>query len=80
MKFANNVHRHKISNKFEFQPDRNIDLRDACPFVPKNKYIRPCPEQSLFSFDWMFMKVADNLKKHNISDKFEFHQDPTIRF
>ena len=71
MKFANNVDKHKISNKFEYQPDRNIDLRDTCPFVPTNKYIRPCPEQSLFSFDWMFMKVAKSITSQTSSNSIK---------
>ena len=46
----------------------------------EKRYIRPCPEHSLFSFDWIFMKVADNLDRHKISDDFNFLQDHTNHF
>ena len=26
----------------------------------------------MFSFDWIFMKIADNLDRHRFSDEFEF--------
>ena len=74
MKLADNPDRHRISDEFEFQPDWTIDFEVTCPLVPK-KHIPPCPEHSLFSFDWIFMKVADNLDRHKIVDKFEFRQD-----
>ena len=41
------------------------------PFSAEKPCIPPGPEHSMFSFDWIFMKVADNLDRHNISDKFE---------
>ena len=36
MRLADNQDRHKISNKFEFRPDRTSDLGVTCPLVPKN--------------------------------------------
>ena len=54
------------------------------PFSAKKnkKIIRPCPAHtcSLFSFDWIFMKVADNLDRHKILYEFEFRLDHTIHF
>ena len=35
MKVADNLDRHKISNEFEFRPDRTIDFGVTCPLVPK---------------------------------------------
>ena len=31
-------------------------------------------------FDWIFMKIADNLDRHKVLDKFEFQQDWTVHF
>ena len=55
--------------------------REVLKTRSKTPHIQPCPEYSLFSFDWIFMmKVADNLDRHKISDEFEFRQDRTIHF
>ena len=35
MRLADNVDSHKISDEFEFRPDRNIDFRVTCPLVAK---------------------------------------------
>ena len=65
-------YRHKISNEFEFLPDRNIDFRVTCSLVPTpTPPIQPCPEHSLFSFDWIFMKFADNLDRHKNSRRVQ---------
>ena len=66
MKLADNPDRPKISDEFDFKPDWNIDFGITCPLVQKQlqqQHIPPCPEHSLFSFDWIFMKVADNLAR-----------------
>ena len=47
--------------------------------------IWPCLQDSalehcLFSFDWLFMEVADNLDRHKISDKLEFRHDRSVHF
>ena len=77
MKLADNPDRNKISDwsdKFEFLSDWTIDC-SYLPFSVEKTHILPCPEHSLFSFDWIFMKVADNLDRHKLSDKIEFRQD-----
>ena len=50
------------------------------PFGAEKPNIRPCPEHILFSFDGIFMKVADNLERHKISDEFRLRQNRTIHF
>ena len=35
MKVADNMDRHKISDEFEFQPDRTLDFWVTCPLVQK---------------------------------------------
>ena len=39
-----------------------------------------CPEHSLFGFDLIFMKGADNLDRLKISDGLQFWQDCFIHF
>ena len=39
-----------------------------------------CPEYILISFNWNFMKLADNQDRHKISDEFDFQPDWTIDF
>ena len=36
MKLAGNMDMHKISDEFEFRPDRTIDFGVTCPLVQKN--------------------------------------------
>ena len=73
MKLADNPDRYKIS-ELEFQPDWTIDFGVTCPVVPKNPLFH-LVQNMAFSFDWVFMKVAGNLDRHKISDKFKFRQD-----
>ena len=80
MKLAHSLDKYNISGKFAFRPDRTTGSGVTCPLVPKQTYIRTWPEHSLFSSDWIFMKVADNLDRHKISDKFESRQDGAIHF
>ena len=74
MKLADNPDKYKISNEFDFQPDWTIAFGVTCPLMQKKttnkqqqqqqqqkKHIPPCPENSLFSFGWIFTKIADNL-------------------
>ena len=36
MKLADNMDMHKLSDEFEFRPDRTIDFGVTCPLVPKH--------------------------------------------
>ena len=40
-------------------------------------HIWPCLQDSAFSFDPIFMKLADNQNRHKISDEFENWPDST---
>ena len=64
MSLADNLERHKISDKFKFGPDQTIDFGVTCPLVQKKIHIPPCLEY--------------NQDRHKISDEFEFRPDPTI--
>ena len=78
MKLTDNLDMHKILDEFEFRPVRAIGFGVPCTLVQKIPNIRPCLEHNLFSFDWIFMRVADNLGRHRLSYEFEFRQDRTI--
>ena len=80
MKLADNMDRHKILDEFKFRPVRTIVFGVTCHLVPKNTIILPCPEHSLFSFHWIFMKVADNVDSHKILYEFDVRQDQNIHF
>ena len=43
-------------------------------------HIWRCPEYILISFNWNFMKLADNPDKYKISNEFDFQPDWTIAF
>ena len=66
MKLADNMDRHKISDEFKFRPDWTIDC-SYLPFSAEKPCIPPCPEHSPFSFDGIFMKLADNLDRHKVA-------------
>ena len=76
MKLADNMDRHKISDEFEFPPDRTIDFGVTCPFVPKTLIFTLV--RSIACFNCNFMKLADNPDRHKILDEFEFQPDSTI--
>ena len=76
MRLAGNLHRHKISEEFEFRPDRTIDFEVTCYIVPKSAIFDLV--WSIVFFAWIFMKVADNLDRQKISEEFEFRQNRTI--
>ena len=79
MKVADNLDMHKISDKFELHPDWIIDSGFTCPLVSKNTIYDLVRSIACLVFYWIFMKVADNLDRHKISDEFECRQDRTIR-
>ena len=39
-----------------------------------------CVQSSTFIFHWIFVKLAGNQERHNISDEFEFQQDQISHF
>ena len=80
MKVADNLDIHKISDKFELRQNRTIHFGVTCPCVPRQNLLDLCSEHSLFSFYWMFMRLADNLHRHKIWDMFEFRLDQTFDF
>ena len=43
------------------------NLKVTCPWMPKKHHIWPCPEHNLFSFNQIFMRLADNLDGLKIS-------------
>ena len=75
---------HKISNKFEFWPDRTTDYGVSCPWASKNFHRlimkKCCLHASSFIFDRIIIKVAGNQEKHKSSDEFDFGPDQTTHF
>ena len=61
-------------DKFDFGTDRAIHIRVTCPFVfhrqINGKLVRT--DDSDFSFDQKFIRLADNKDRHKISDNFDF--------
>ena len=58
---------HKISDEFEFRPDRTTDYGASCLIMGKW-----CLHASSFIFDGIFIKVAGNQDTHKGSDVFNF--------
>ena len=84
-KLAHNQHSHKISVKFDFEPDRIMDLGVICPWALKNLPIclyggKACPDDSKDSFHRISFKLAHNQHSHKISVKFDFEPDRIINF
>ena len=50
------------------------------PLSAEKIHIRPCPIDSAFNFDRIFIKLAGNQDSHNFSDEFEFQPDQSIPF
>ena len=73
---AGNKDMHKISNEFEFQPDRTTDYGVSCPLVLKNSHRlileKWCLQASSIIFDRIIIKVAGNQDRHKSSDEFDF--------
>ena len=55
-------------------------LQSYLPLSAQKYHIWPCLEHDLFSFDRLLMRLAVNLDRHKISDKFEFRPVQTIDF
>ena len=80
MKIADNLDIHKISEKIELRTNRTIHFGVSCPCVPRQNLFNLCLEHRLFSFYWIFMRLADNLYRRKIWDLFEFRLDQTFDF
>ena len=77
---------HKISDEFEFWPDRTIDYGVSCPSASKKNPIdlqgKCCLHATCrsFSFDRIIIKVAGNQDRHKSTDEFDFGPDQTTHF
>ena len=81
--FAGNKDMHKISDEFEFRPDRTTDYGVSCPWgLKKSKLImgKWCLHASSFIFDRIVIKVAGNQDRHKSSNEFDFGMDQTTNF
>ena len=62
---------HKISDKFEFWPDRTTDYGVSCPWGLKISHRlimgKWCLHASSFGFDRIIIKVAGNQDRHKSS-------------
>ena len=81
---CSNEDMHKISDKFEFRPDRTTDYRVSCPWAPKKFPIdlqwENAVHASSFIFDWIIIKVAGNQDRLKSSDEFDFGPDQNTHF
>ena len=81
---ADNEDMHKISDEFEFRPDRTTDYGVSCPWVSK-KFPRLimgkwCLHASLFIFYRIIIKVAGNQDNDKSSVEFDFGPNQTTHF
>ena len=82
---AGDVDMHKISDEFEFRPDRTTDYGVSCPWTSKQISHRLimgkcCLHASSFIFDRIIIKVAGNQDWHKSSVEFEFGPNQTTHF
>ena len=76
---------HKISDEFEFRPDRSTDYGVSCPWASKNFSYRPimgkwCLHASSFILDRIIFKVSGNHQdRHKRSVEFEFGPNQTAQ-
>ena len=82
---ASNKNMHKISDEFEFRPDRTIDYGVSCPWaskkIPHRLLMGKCwLHASSFIFDRIIIKVSSNQDRHKSSDEFDFGPDQTTYF
>ena len=76
---------HKISDEFEFRPDRTTDYGVSCPLASKKFPLghimgKWCLHSSSFIFDRIIMKVASNQDRHKNSVKFDFGSNQITHF
>ena len=67
---------HKISDEFEFRPDRTTDYGVSCPLGLKISHRlimgKWCLHASSLIFDRIIIKVAGNQDRHKSLDELEF--------
>ena len=80
MKTADNLDIHKISDKFGLRQNRTIHFGVTCPCMPRQNLFDFSLEHSLFRFYWISMRLADNLHRQKVWDRFEFRLDQTFDF
>ena len=72
---------HKISDEFEFRPDRTTDygVRRLERLKISHRLImgKCCLHASLFTFDRIIIKVAGNQDRHKSSNVLDFGPDQT---
>ena len=75
---------HKISDEFEFWPDRTTDYGVSCPWASKKSHRlimgKWCLHASSFIFDRIIIKVAGNQDRQNSSVEFDFGPNQTTHF
>ena len=75
---------HKISDEFEFRPDRTTDYGVSCPWASKKIPIltmgKWCLHASLFIFYQIIIKVADYQDRHKSLFEFDFGPNLTTHF
>ena len=77
---ARNKDMHKISNEFEFRPDRTTDYGVSYLERLKNSHRligKWCFHASSFIFDRIVIKVAGNKDRHKSSVEFDFGPNQT---
>ena len=83
---AGNEDIHKISDKFDFGPNRSIHFWSYCHWATEKdfpidlQWRKCCPDNSYFTFDRIFINLAGNQDSYKILDEFEFRQDRIIHF
>ena len=81
---ASNEEMHKISDEFEFRPNRTTDYGVSCLERLKNSHRlimgKCCLQASSFIFDRIIIKVAGNQDRHKSSQEFDFGSDQTTHF
>ena len=76
---------HKVSNQFEFRPDRTTDYGVICLWVSKTISYRLikgkcCLHPSSFNFYQIIIKVAGNQDRHKSLVEFDFGHNQTTHF
>ena len=82
---CSNEDMHKISEEFEFRPDRTTDYGVSCPWTSIKISHRLlmgewCLHPSLFIFDGIIIKVAGNQDRHKSLVEFDFRLNQTTHF
>ena len=76
---------HKISDEFEFRPDRTTDYGVSCPWASKKISHRPimgkcCLHASSFILYRIIIKVAGYQDRHKSPYEYDFGPDQTTHF